>query len=164
MSTELVVTTLRTSLAEAERMLLSCGVDELFVVDDGGALCGVVPDYELLKVRMTAACHSATVESVMSRRFLVIGPESPLTVAARYLREHVHRRLAVIDEGRLIGQVTRRSVIAWLRSEADAAAVTHRHAGPTQIANQTPPEEPRGRHIHAEFSQRAARLNPLATR
>jgi CBS domain-containing protein len=116
MSTDLVATARKTSLADAERMLLSYGVDELFVVDERGWLCGVVPDYELLKARMAPSLELRTVEAVMSRRFLVIEPDSPLTLAGRYLREHVHRRLVVVEERRLLGQITRRSVLAWLRA------------------------------------------------
>ncbi|MBX3436891.1 MAG: CBS domain-containing protein [Planctomycetaceae bacterium] len=114
MSTDVIAAPRQTSIADAERLLLTSGVDELFVIDERGALCGVVPDYELLKLRFVPILASQTVESVMSRRFLVIGPESSLAVAGRYLREHIHRRLAVVEGRRLIGQITRRAVLTQL--------------------------------------------------
>jgi CBS domain-containing protein len=52
----------------------------------------------------------------MSRRFLVIGPDSPLSVAARYLREHLHHRLAVVENRQLIGVLTRTRVLEYLAS------------------------------------------------
>lgn len=142
MSTDLVLATRQMSLEDAERMLLSSGVDELFVVDERGWLCGVVPDYELLKTRMTPSHDSGTVESIMSRRFLVIGPETPLSVAGRYLREHVHRRLAVVEERRLIGQITRRSVLKWLRSIPEFAAGSECQPAPDREMRRREDDEP----------------------
>ncbi len=149
MSTDVVATTCHTSITDAERLLISHGVDELFIIDERGLLCGVVPDYELLKRRLSPCADQKTVEAIMSRRFLVIGADSPLTVAGRYLREHVHRRLAVVEERRLVGQLTRRAVLTWLMSwqtlspcaenpnrAADDSQIS---AGPSGVASAAPP-------------------------
>ncbi len=150
MSTDVVAATCHTSIADAERLLISHGVDELFIVDERGLLCGVVPDYELLKRRLTPCTEQKTVEAIMSRRFLVIGADSPLTVAGRYLREHVHRRLAVVEERRLVGQLTRRAALRWLMSWQEAAPCTEQPVelagrsqsspGPTDAAGLTEPD------------------------
>ncbi len=121
MSTDVVAATCHTSITDAERLLISHGVDELFIIDDRGLLCGIVPDYELLKRRLSPCTDQKTVEAIMSRRFLVIGADSPLTVAGRYLREHVHRRLAVVEERRLVGQLTRRAALKWLMSHQETS-------------------------------------------
>jgi len=118
MSTDVATVPRHASVDDAERLLLQSGLDELFVTDEQGLLVGILPDYALLKRRMVAGCQThQTVDSLMSRRFLVIGADSPLTVAGRYLREHVHRRLAVVDGMRLMGQVTRRSVLRLLATQ-----------------------------------------------
>jgi CBS domain-containing protein len=117
MSKDVASVNCHVSIADAERLLVRYGLEELFVSDNHGALCGVVPDYALLKQRLgDVANASLPVATIMSRRFLVITPDCPLTVAGRYLREHVHRRLAVVENMRLIGQVTRWSVLALLSS------------------------------------------------
>ncbi len=122
MSTELVHVQRQSSIVDAECLLLQHGLDELFVTDAEGRLLGVVPDYALLKHRLAAPLENfQTIECLMSRRFLVIDVDSPLSVAARYLREHVHRRLAVVEDMRLVGQVTRRTVLRLLAIEADSA-------------------------------------------
>ncbi len=118
MSIDVVSVPRHTSIDDAERLLIQHGLDELFVTDAQGRLLGVLPDYALLKHRMSAPAQECqSVECLMSRRFLVIGVDSPLAVASRYLREHVHRRLVVVDDMQLVGQVTRRSVLRWFALE-----------------------------------------------
>jgi CBS domain-containing protein len=94
-------------LADAERELLAGGTGELFVQDEAGLVIGVLPDYVLLQFRLTGGTRPETIESLMTRRFLVIGPESRLCVAARYLRDHLHHRLAVVEDRRLVGLLRR---------------------------------------------------------
>lgn len=119
MSIDVVTIPRHTSLDAAERLLVEHDLDELFVTNEQGLLLGILPDYALLKCRLAEACPlQQTVETLMSRRFLVIGVDSPLTVAARYLREHIHHRLAVVDDMRLIGQVTRLAVLRQLANDA----------------------------------------------
>ena len=118
MSTDVVTIPRQTSLDDAERLLVDHRLSELFVTSEQGLLLGILPDYALLKYRMADVCQlRPSVETLMSRRFLVIGVDSPLTVAARYLREHIHPRLAVVNEMRLVGQVTRHSVLRRLSAE-----------------------------------------------
>lgn len=105
-----------TSLEEAERILVAERLTELFVTDEEGFVVGVIPDYTLVKLHLTDADPPHGLETVMSRRFLVIGPDSPLSVAARYLREHLHHRLAVVENRQLIGVLTRTRVLEYLAS------------------------------------------------
>lgn len=150
MSTDVVVTPLHTRISDAERLMLDHGVEELFVVDSEGLLCGVVPDYELLKWRLNPGSEQQRVDMVMSRRFLVIGVDSSLIVAARYLREHIHRRLAVVEERRLIGQITRQAVLTWLKASdmhaqffgAEDNSRDHRKRPSTEAEAATSPRTP----------------------
>ena len=114
------------TLLEAERILLKTGLTELFVEDERGFVVGVLPDYVFLRLHLTDIEQTrADIASVMTRRFFVIGPESSLTVAARYLRDHLHHRLAVVENRRLVGILTRmailRQVSRWERSDGAAA-------------------------------------------
>lgn len=112
------------SLSDIEQILVDEHLSEVFVVDEEGFAVGVVPDYAVLKLHLADCTQPARLEAVMSRRFLVISPDSPLCVAARYLREHLHHRLAVVENRRLIGVVTRTSVLTRViaSSQPDDAA------------------------------------------
>ena len=114
------------TLAAAEQKLLDGGIGELFVVDDDGFVIGVLPDYVFLKFHLFGADRPGTIESLMTRRFFVIGPESRLSVATRYLRDHLHHRLAVVDERRLVGLLRRTDILhrictgEWVPDDAAA--------------------------------------------
>lgn len=114
------------TLADAERKLLAGGVGELFVLNEDGFVIGVLPDYVFLRFHLSGAEMPGRIESLMTRRFFVIGPESRLCVAARYLRDHLHPRLAVVEDLRLIGLLTRTNVLRRLCPDGlipdDAAA------------------------------------------
>ena len=115
MSMDVVTISCHASVDTAERLLVQHALDELFVTNEQGHLIGTLPDYAVLKHRMADVVSSeSTVESLMSRRFLVIAADAPLTVALRYLREHVHHRLAVVEDMRLVGRVTRKAVLRIL--------------------------------------------------
>lgn len=104
------------TLADAEQALVNGRLTELFVVDEEGFVVGILPDYAFLKLYLTDAERPAAIDALMSRRFFVIGPDSLLSVAARYLRAHLHHRLAVVEDRRLIGVVTRTDVLEHLAS------------------------------------------------
>jgi CBS domain-containing protein len=122
------------SLAEAEWMILDAHLPELFVVDANGFAVGIIPDYAILKWHLSHGGSPPDLDAVISRRFLVIGPDAPLEVAARYLREHLHQRLAVVEDRRLIGTITRTSVLRAIvlseNQQGKEAAAHQRHCDP----------------------------------
>lgn len=100
-----------TTVEEATRKILDRAASEAYVVDKSGRLLGTVSDFELLKGRMT---HSNTEEPVtrcMSRSMVLLTPDMRLDEVAGYFRESCYPRLAVVDGGRLIGQLSRRDVL-----------------------------------------------------
>jgi CBS domain-containing protein len=55
---------------------------------------------------------AATVEEMMTRDPVTIGPEADVREAARLIAERRHNRLPVVEHGRLVGVVTRVDVLA----------------------------------------------------
>lgn len=110
----------QTMLAEAEKLLMSKSGDEAYVVDEDGRLLGVVPDYELLKLRLLNLHNVGAAVDVMTPGPPSVTLGTPLEEAACRLRVHVHRSLPVVDNGLLIGRVDRRCILSWY-SERNAA-------------------------------------------
>jgi CBS domain-containing protein len=104
-----------------ERML-DDGATAAFVVDDAGQLLGVVPDYELLKARFTANWPDMSIERILSHRVVCFTPDTPLAEAIKTFREGQHSRAAVVEAGRLVGQVTRTRLLQSLCREIRPAA------------------------------------------
>lgn len=102
------------SLEAALARLLESNTTELFVTDVDDHLLGIVPDYELLKARLAGDWSEGTVGQLMSHRLLCFTLETPLAEALRAFRESQHSRAAILQGSRLIGQLTRRTLLRAL--------------------------------------------------
>ena len=99
------------TVEEATRMILERAACELYVVDDSGRLLGTISDYSLLKARMIQSDSQEPVTRLISRKMLLLTPDMRLDEVAGYFRESCYPRLAVVDGGRIIGQLSRRDVL-----------------------------------------------------
>lgn len=102
------------TIGDAIRVILEQAVDEIYVVDDDGRLAGTVSDYVLLKSSILRSDTRQSVTRVMSRSMIVLQPESTLEEVAGLFRESCYARLAVTENGRLVGQLCRREVLRTL--------------------------------------------------
>jgi len=127
------------TIEDAIQMVLERAIDEIYVLDDDGRLVGTVSDYVLLKSSILRSDSKQPVTRVMSRSMIVLQPESTLQEVAGLFRESCYPRLAVIENGRVVGQLCRREV---LRTLVVLDNLNARHASDRRIepaAAETPP-------------------------
>ena len=124
-------------LADVERRLLDSSADDVYVVGESGQFLGLVPDYEVLKLRMLNLLDEAAAIDVMTPCPRTVRLDAPLEEAARYLRVHVHRSLPVLDNGRLVGRVDRRSILHWYFTHAPSTESA------TASSDRLPPARPK---------------------
>jgi CBS domain-containing protein len=107
-------------LKEAARLLLDRGISGLPVVDAAGDVLGVLSETDLLRTETDGGAR--VVGEAMSTPVQTIEASRPLAEAARrMLLEHVNR-LPVVEDGKLVGIVTRADLVrAFVRSDADVA-------------------------------------------
>jgi CBS domain-containing protein len=103
-----------TTIGDVLRLLLQEGISEVYVMDSTGTLVGVVPDYSLLKAQLNQTSEMAPVDSLMSRSVQVVHPNTTATEIVSVFRESRIRRMAVVEEGRLVGQISRRDLMRLL--------------------------------------------------
>jgi CBS-domain-containing membrane protein len=103
-----------TTIIEATTLILDRAVGEIYVCDSDGRLLGAVSDYEILKSRLLQTDTSETVTTIMSRGVQILAPDMLLEEIAGLFRESFHNRVAVVEDGRVIGQVSRRDVLRTL--------------------------------------------------
>ncbi len=110
------------SIAEATNVVLTQALSEVYVRDMTGRLIGTVTDYALLKARMLQMEPTASVTRVMSRSLMVLNPSAKLEDVAGLFRDSCHSRVAVVENGRLVGQVSRRDVLRAMQVLAQQQA------------------------------------------
>lgn len=159
MTTRLVTLRPDMTLVEAVEVLVHAGVSGAPVVDEAGALLGLVSEYDCLRIMAAAEYTSedheqrVRVETIMSAEPFTIGPDLELFGIAAKFTQHGVRRFPVVEDGALVGQVSRMDVLrgVWKLREARV----RKESPPTQA-----PERTRGLYLSA--TERSP--GPLGTR
>ena len=76
------------------------------VVDDDGALVGIVVERDLLVAAMRYLQSRVEVADIMTRGVVTVGPDTDLVDVARTMLERRIGGLPVVEDGRLVGIVT----------------------------------------------------------
>ncbi len=123
MVAEPIVVRVASGLADAARLLEHHQISGMPVLDDAGALVGVLSESDLLRARATAYLwanwQTLRVKHLMTTPALTIRGSELLTVAARRMERHHVSRLVVVadeDESRPIGVI---AIADLLRVMAD---------------------------------------------
>lgn len=105
MTTNVITVSDDTRIEDAARLLARHRISGLPVIDDSGALIGVVTEYDLL------AKSGAIVADIMSRGVISVSPETEAEDVAHLLAARRVRRVPVLESGRLVGIVSRSDLI-----------------------------------------------------
>lgn len=131
------------SVSEAIARMISHQVSGMPVVDDDGRLVGIVSEGDFLRrhelhtdgpprrwlellqgpgapAEDYARSHGLTVDEVMSREVVSVGPDAELREIVRLMDEHAVKRVPVIEDGRVVGIVTRADLMSALAATLDA--------------------------------------------
>lgn len=117
MTTSLVTFSPDTSLFEAIRLMLKNQISGAPVLDAEGRLAGIFSERNCLKVLTAGEFYSddhreeGTVGNYMTQDFQSVGPDLDLYSLAQTFLTHAVRRLPVLEDGQLLGQVSRRDVL-----------------------------------------------------
>lgn len=129
MNREAVTLTPETHLFKAIDLLLAHRVSGAPVVDADGNLVGVLSENDCLRGILSGAYFEescGTVASLMSRAVETIDADADILKAAEHFVSRGRRRLPVTDQGRLIGQISRRDLLCALKTFNDHGAPKRR--------------------------------------
>ncbi len=85
------------------------------VVDESGALCGIVTEFDCLRVLTEGDASSdrptGTVGDFMTRDAVTVDPSVDIYYAAGVFLRNRFRRLPVVRDGRVVGAITRFDIL-----------------------------------------------------
>ncbi len=114
MTTHLVTFKADTDLYSAINLLIEHRISGAPVVDEQGLLVGLLAETDCLRGILSGAYFEATggfVGSCMNSEIETVSPETSVIEVAERLLRGGHRRLPVVDNGRLVGQVSCHDVL-----------------------------------------------------
>ena len=108
------------SLAVASRVILKHRISGLVVVDDDNNLVGVLSELDCMQAFVTTVYNGGTpgaeiVKDVMTTEVAVNGPNEDIVTVAAEMLDRRHRRRPIIEDGKLIGQITCRQLLRAIK-------------------------------------------------
>jgi CBS domain-containing protein len=142
MTTNVVSISPAVGVRHAVAIMMQSNVSGLPVVDDEGRVCGMLTEGDLLlrrEIRVPLRSARAPeliseidleryictngwcVADVMSRDVIVARPDSEISDIAESLQAHRIKRLPIVEDGRLVGIVSRRDILGIIARSPTAA-------------------------------------------
>jgi CBS domain-containing protein len=113
MTKNLVTLSPDTTAEEAIEILLKHKISGAPVVESDRTLVGIVSEYQLLAVIYDDGFKEQPIKELMTKEVLTVDEGTLLTEIANLFIVHRIRRLPVLHEGELVGQISRRDIIRF---------------------------------------------------
>lgn len=120
-----------TVINEAEKVMLRYGHTGLPVVKDG-RMVGIISRRDVEKAAHHGLGH-APVKAFMTSKLVSVGPQAPASVVRDLMIEYDIGRLPVIENGKLVGIVTRSDVLRTLHGSGEPSRFRTVKAGRAQV-------------------------------
>jgi len=114
MVSDLITFTPETNVLTAMRTLLKYKISGAPVVDESGWIIGILSEYDCLKPNLQSSYHNdmgTLVKNCMSKEITTIKATASLMETAELFIKSGVRRLPVVENKKLIGQISRRDVL-----------------------------------------------------
>lgn len=120
MATNLIVLSPKTEITHATKILVDAKISGAPVIDVSGALVGVLSKKDCLRAALNAAYYSdwgGSVAHYMSSPVETLDADLDLVKAAEAFLASVYRRFPVLENGVLVGQVSRYDILKGLSKQ-----------------------------------------------
>jgi CBS domain-containing protein len=99
------------TVQEAIETLLRRKISGLPVVDDDGKLIGVITEFALLAMAYDVDVRQEKVFKHMTTEVIYVAPDDPIRKVADHCIMHRVRRIPVVENGQIVGLISRRDVL-----------------------------------------------------
>lgn len=138
------------AMEEAGKVMIRYGHNGLPVVDDNGQTVGIISRRDLEKATRHGLGH-APVKAFMTTNLVAVTPETPVTVLRDLMIAHDIGRLPVMENGTLLGIVTRTDILRSLHGSRLPAPLQGTKAGRTQVTAPVNIQELMNRNLSPQY-------------
>ena len=126
MTTDVIVVNPETPIVDAMRLLMKYKISGMPVVDDEMRIKGILTEKDVLELLMRRDVQfHETVADYMTRKVITFSEDDgAIAVCKFFMKSHI-RRVPVVKDGKLIGIISRRDIIALIL-EAKTTISDHR--------------------------------------
>jgi len=117
MTSSVVAVTAETDIYEAIRTMVANDVTGLPVVTDDGTLVGVVTEKDVLSLLYNVEDHPGRVRDFMTSEVVAFEQSADVLDIAERLGDNDFRRVPILDNGKLVGIVSRKDIIRHIREQ-----------------------------------------------
>lgn len=106
-------------MMSAIHKLLENGISGAPVIDNTGNICGVLSEKDCIKVALNSGYHSqhtGAVGDYMTTAVVTVEGDTSIMEVAKMFIETPYKRFPVVEENRLIGQISRQDVLRAIRN------------------------------------------------
>ncbi len=115
MSAQVITVAPDEDIYEAIRMMVRHNVTGLPVINPDGSLAGVLTEKDVLDLLYEIKDRPGKVEDYMTRSVVCFDSEDEVTHIAANFRDNDFRRVPILENGKLVGIVSRKDIIRYLR-------------------------------------------------
>ncbi len=104
------------TVADAAQVIIDNRVSGVVVVDDTGQLVGMLSELDCMQAIVSTVYNGGTpgaeiVRDVMTKEVTVNRPSEDIISVATEMVKHKHRRRPIVDNGKLVGQISCRQLL-----------------------------------------------------
>jgi len=111
MTNDVITIDPKSSIQEAIELLLKQRVSGLPVTDADGRLIGIVTEFALLAIAYDNRVREDSIAQHMTTEVLTVDASDPINKVVDLCLMHRVRRVPVLENGRLVGLISRRDVL-----------------------------------------------------
>lgn len=104
------------TVAEAAQVIIDNRVSGIVVVNEAGQLVGMLSELDCMQAIVSTVYNGGTpgaeiVREVMTKDVIVNHPDEDIITVAGDMLKHKHRRRPIVDNGKLVGQISCRQLL-----------------------------------------------------
>lgn len=119
MTSKVITVPLDATVSETIVLLLNHHISGAPVVDSKGELVGVISEFQLLETIFDPDVCSGTVADYMTKNVISVQEETLLADVAALFTQHRIRRIPVVNNGRIVGIVSRSNLLRYVVQAGD---------------------------------------------